>query len=58
MIGKKNKTNKECAQIAVAAAIVGGNAAGTAQAMNATLTSEEMGRAQAYLRSGKPVRGK
>ncbi|WKV79013.1 hypothetical protein HBB06_13075 [Streptomyces sp. SNU607] len=52
------KTDKQCAQQALAAAIVGGTKSGTEQAMNVTMTRDEMQRAQAYLKSGKPVTGR
>lgn len=51
------KTDKECAQAAVAAAIVGKNLDGTKTAMNATLTRDEMQRAETYLKSGQPITG-
>ncbi|NED15796.1 hypothetical protein [Streptomyces sp. SID9124] len=52
------KTDKQCAQAALAAAIVGQNLGGTKTAMHVTLTRDEMRRAQAYLKSGKPVTGR
>ncbi len=52
------KTDKQCAQQAVAAAVVGGTKDGTKDAMRATMTGDEMRRAQAYLASGKPVNGR
>ncbi|MER6602502.1 hypothetical protein [Streptomyces parvus] len=52
------KTDKQCAQAATAAAIVGKTDTGTKQALHATLTTDEMRRAQAYLQSGKPITGK
>ncbi|MEV2259192.1 hypothetical protein AB0J13_11090 [Streptomyces anulatus] len=51
------KTDKQCAQAATAA-IVGKTNTGTQQALHATLTTDEMLRAQAYLQSGKPITGK
>lgn len=56
MFGRK--TDKQCAQAAVAAAIVGKDLTGTKKAMNVTMTREEIKRGQAYLQSGKPVTGK
>ncbi|MFE2651664.1 hypothetical protein ACFXGY_17205, partial [Streptomyces sp. NPDC059346] len=52
------KTDKQCAQQAVAAAVVGGTKNGTKTAMNVTMTRDEMRRAQAYLASGKPINGR
>ncbi|MGW1179762.1 hypothetical protein ACWD7Y_01775 [Streptomyces drozdowiczii] len=52
------KTDKQCAQAALAAAIVGRTKRGTTDALNVTLTRDEMRRAQAYLKSGKPVTGR
>ena len=51
------KTDKECAQAAVAAAIVGRSLDGTKTALHATLTPDEMQRAQNYLKSGQPITG-
>lgn len=51
------KTDKQCAQTAIAAAVVTGTKGGTADAIKYTLTHEEIQRAQAYLKSGKPVTG-
>ncbi|MFJ2418300.1 hypothetical protein [Streptomyces brevispora] len=52
------KTDKQCAQQALAAAIVGRTESGTKDALNITMTRDEMRRAQAYLNSGKPVTGR
>lgn len=52
------RTDKQCAQAATAAAIVGKTSTGTTQALHATLSRDEMRRAKAYLESGKPVTGK
>ncbi|MFE6001458.1 hypothetical protein ACFQ6C_32095 [Streptomyces sp. NPDC056454] len=52
------KSDKQCAQQAVAAAVVGKTKDGTKQAMGATMTRDEMQRAQAYLASGQSVTGR
>ncbi|RPK56192.1 hypothetical protein EES43_24430 [Streptomyces sp. ADI96-02] len=56
MFGRK--TDKQCAQQAVAAAIVTGTQTGTERAVAESLTREEMQRAKAYLESGKPLTGR
>lgn len=56
MFGRK--TDKQCAQAAVASAIAGQTKSATRQVMEANLTREEMERAQDYLASGKPVTGR
>ncbi|MFB6659696.1 hypothetical protein ACFCXL_02325 [[Kitasatospora] papulosa] len=52
------KTDKQCAQQAVAAVMVGKTKSGSEQAMNVTMTRDEMQRALAYLKSDKPVTGR
>lgn len=56
MFGRK--TDRQCAQAAVAAAIVTGTKGGTKEVISGSLTREEMVRAKAYLESGQPVTGK
>ncbi|WP_157875724.1 MULTISPECIES: hypothetical protein [unclassified Streptomyces] len=56
MFGRK--TDRQCAQAAVAAAIVTGTQSGTKQVITESLTREEMARAKAYLESGQPITGK
>ncbi|MGW2112009.1 hypothetical protein [Streptomyces sp. NPDC001948] len=54
MFGKK-KSDRECAAIAVAAAMVAPADADTRSLISQTLTREEMQRAKAYIESGKPI---
>ncbi|SCD43237.1 hypothetical protein GA0115253_1004532 [Streptomyces sp. Termitarium-T10T-6] len=56
MFGRK--TDKQCAQAAVAAAIVTGTQSGTKKVITESLTRDEMQRAQAYLQSGQSIKGK
>ncbi|MCX5166383.1 hypothetical protein OOK39_46060 [Streptomyces sp. NBC_00264] len=52
------KSDKRCAQIAVAAAMAAPTAADTRFLVKETLTPNEMVRAVAYIQSGKPIRGR
>ncbi|MFB7547964.1 hypothetical protein [Streptomyces sp. NPDC056154] len=51
------KSDKRCAQIAVAAAMTGPTDADVRFLVGETLTRDEMKRAKAYIESGKPIRG-
>ncbi|MEV5944607.1 hypothetical protein [Streptomyces sp. NPDC051994] len=54
-----SKSDKECAQAAVAAALVSqGSPQLTQQLMESKLTTDEMQRAQAYLQSGQKLTGR
>ncbi|WP_331723447.1 hypothetical protein [Streptomyces atratus] len=52
------KSDKRCAQIAVAAAMAAPTDADTRFLVKETLTRDEMERAKAYIESGKPIRGR
>ncbi|WP_331731777.1 hypothetical protein OG298_45070 (plasmid) [Streptomyces sp. NBC_01005] len=52
------KSDKRCAQIAVAAAMAAPTDADTRFLVGQTLTRDEMKRAKAYIESGKPIRGR
>ncbi|NEB42296.1 hypothetical protein [Streptomyces sp. SID14515] len=52
------KTDKQCAQAAVAAAIVTGTESGTKKVVSESLTRDEMRRARGYLQSGQSIKGK
>ncbi|MGW1347690.1 hypothetical protein ACWCQE_00250 [Streptomyces sp. NPDC002409] len=56
MFGKK--TDRECAAIAVAAAIVAPNPADTRSLIKQTLNRDELERAKDYIASGKPINGR
>ncbi|WP_157872136.1 hypothetical protein [Streptomyces silaceus] len=51
------RTDKECAQELVAAAMVTKDSDETAEVIRQTMTLGEMARGGAYIRSGKPVTG-
>ncbi|MER5610765.1 hypothetical protein OHA19_19725 [Streptomyces sp. NBC_00012] len=52
------KSDKRCAQIAVAAAMTTPSDADVRFLVKETLTRDEMERAVAYIQSGKPIRGR
>ncbi|MFF8422952.1 hypothetical protein [Streptomyces sp. NPDC015680] len=52
------KSDKECAAIAVAAAMVAPTHTDTQSLINQTLTREEAQSAKDYIESGKPIRGR
>lgn len=55
MFGRK--TDKECAQQAVATVVVAGKA-GSKEVMDKTMTTDEIQRAVRYLESGQTIHGK
>ncbi|WP_187439003.1 hypothetical protein [Streptomyces sp. sk2.1] len=52
------KTDRECAALAVAAAIVAPKPADTRSLIKQTLNPDELQRAKDYLASGKPIGGR
>jgi hypothetical protein len=52
------KTDKECAQQAVAAAMAGETPAVTKRLIESSMTRDEMARGSAYIASGQKVTGK
>ncbi|MGW1468437.1 hypothetical protein ACWCPT_29345 [Streptomyces sp. NPDC002308] len=57
-MARQPKTDKQCAQAAVAAAMVTTDDKTCNQLIDATLTVDELLRAKAYLESDKPITGR